>query len=84
MSYYHIFCALLAEQNCRYIRVLDFFASVVGSYLRAERSFICVQQLVRVFFFFPARSLHICYFPRFFKRTQVRGMSPEELPMLEK
>lgn len=50
MSYYHLFCALLAEQNRRHIRVVDFFGSVVGSYLRAERSFVCVQELVRVFF----------------------------------
>lgn len=76
MSYYHLFCALLAEQNRRHIRVVDFFGSVVGSYLRAERSFVCVQELVRVFS--PCRR-HFCYFPHFYKRTQVGGPFPEAL-----
>lgn len=57
MSYYHIFCALLAEQNCQHIIVIyaRFVGSVLGRYLRAARFLVSLQQLVRFFFFFARK-----------------------------
>lgn len=89
MSYYHIFCALLAEQNCQHIIVIyaRFVGSVLGRYLRAARFLVSLQQLVRFFFFFLQGSLHIFYFSHLSKRTQAgdpfhEAVSP--LPVLGK
>lgn len=43
-----------------------FFGSVVGSYLGAERSFVCVQELVRVFS--PCRRLAYLLFSTLFQK----------------
>lgn len=52
-----------------------FVGSLVGSYLRAARSLVSLQQLVRIlfFFFFLQGTLHIFYFPHLSKRTQTGG-----------
>lgn len=78
MSYYHVFCALLAERNRRHIRVLDFFLVQWLAVISGQKglSFVSRSWLG---FFPPAEGLHICYFPHFFKRTQVGGPFPEAL-----
>lgn len=47
----HILCPAGRAELSAYQGARFFFGSVVGSYLRAERSFVCVQQLVRGFLF---------------------------------
>lgn len=80
MSYYHIFCALLAEQNCQHIIVIyaRFVGSVVGRYLRAARFLVSLQQLVRFFlvFFFCKEAYIFSTFHTYPKghRPEIRSM----------